>query len=770
MSDIIYKRLNYIIGLLPIGALFGLMAFVAGVEIKDLDLWLHLGVGKYITLSGIIPQTDIFNIATTGKFWNNHEWLFQVLVYNIFQTWGMEGVSMMQIVVVTVTMLILLFIGYSRERQLMTTVALMFVYFVYQSRFTIRPDLFSLLFFTVYIYIMSLHIDKRWSLLVLVLVQILWSNFHGFFFFGPLFVFIGLFSEWLKRHVPLPYQWNESGRLNDVEYSRLKKALVFVTLACLVNPQFVHGALYPITVFFSISGEDKIFFKYIQELRPPVEWSSLAGGGQYAYYKLMIIVSALTFFLNRRRIDISALFIWIIFLIFSLKAIRNISFFAFAAYLVIITNCYYLSAKDVIPIRFKSKKFIYLTGIFVKLLLLCFIFENCRLMATRGYYDFDRYERKSEFGGIAQRAYPNKAADFIIESGIKANIFNDFNSGAYLIGRTYPNIKVFMDGRTELYGGAFFKKYVEIWEKGNSAVFEEMVNKYNLTGAFLNSSREEIPRDLLRYLDKSGDWVPVYFNYDGIFFLKNVPEHKEIIDRFAVDFKNWVPPKTDLLRLGAVNVDPYQNNFRAFTLESMDYDDAALNEAKEALRIKPNYADPLQLVGKVFTKRKQYHYAFEAFRHAALFDPHNKKNRYNLALAYLDMAEYEGAINQYITLRQMWPGDPKAVFFLAKAYAFNRQYEESLKAFKDAVAMSPESIGDTLVIADIVFEDRKFETALEMYQTSLAKNDGMAKVHYKVGLCYRSLNKMEQAKIHLTKAVELEPENTEYKDTLKSLN
>jgi len=770
MSDIIYKRLNYCIGLLPIGALFGLMAFVASVEIKDLDLWLHLGVGKYITLSGTVPQTDIFNIATTGKFWNNHEWLFQVLVYNIFQNWGMEGLSKMQVVVVTVTMLILLIIGYSRERQFLTTIALMFVYFVYQSRFTIRPDLYSLLFFTIYIYIMAIHIDKRWSLVVLVLVQILWSNFHGFFFFGPLFIFIGLFSEWLKRHVPLPFQWNETGRLNDVEYSRLKIALVFVTLACLANPQFVQGALYPISVFFSISGEDKIFFDYIQELKPPVSWATLAGGGQYSYYKLLIIISALTFFLNRRRIDISALFLWIIFLIFSLKAMRNISFFAFAAYLVIITNCYYLSANDVIPIRFKSKKFVYITGIFIKVLLLFFIFENCRQIAVQGYYDFDKYERKSEFGGISQRAYPTKAADFLVEAGIKANIFNDFNSGAYLIGRTYPNIKVFMDGRTELYGGSFFRKYVEIWEKGNNRVFEEMAEKYNLTGVFLNSSREEIPKDILRYLDKSDNWTPVYFNYDGIFFLKNIPEHKETIERYAIDFNHWIPPKSDLIRLGATIVDPYQNNFRAFTLESMDYDEAALNEAREALRIKPNYADPLQLVGKIFTKRKQYHYAFEAFRHAALSDPYNKKNRYNLALAYLDMAEYEGAINQYATLRQMWPGDPKAVFFLAKSYAFNRQYEEALKAFKEAVAMSPESVGDALVIADIIFEDRKFETALEMYQAALIRNDKQARVHYKVGLCFRNLNKLEQARSHLTKAVEYEPENAEYKSTLENLN
>ena len=171
-------------------------------------------------------------------------------------------------------------------------------------------------------------------------------------------------------------------------------------------------------------------------------------------------------------------------------------------------------------------------------------------MAKRGYYDFDKYQRKSEFGGIAQRTYPSKAADFIIDNRIKANIFNDFNSGAYLIGRTYPNIKVFMDGRTELYGGDFFREYLKIWEKGDPEVFEAMVAKYNLTGAFLNSSREDIPADILDYLDEHEDWIPVYFDHDGVFFLKDVPEHQEMIARYKVDFENWQPPYTDLLRHG----------------------------------------------------------------------------------------------------------------------------------------------------------------------------------------------------------------------------
>lgn len=772
MSDKIYKMVNYVAGLLPIGALFGLMAFVANVEIKDLDLWLHLAVGKFITLSGTIPQADIFSNAAGGHFWNNHEWLFQVLLYNVFQTWGVQGMANLQIVVVTVTLLGLLFIGYTRDRQFLTTITLIMVYLVYQSRFTLRPDLFSLLFFTIFIFIMSLHIHKRWSVWVLFVVQVLWSNMHGFFFFGPLFALVGIVSELIKRHVPLPYEWNDSGRLNDDEFGRLIKIFVFVCLACLINPQFVKGAWYPIGIFFSLSGEDKIFFKYIQELQPPMKhWSELFQGGQHIYYKALIFVSAITFYLNRRRIDISALFLWIIFLVFSLKAVRNMSFFAFAAYLVIITNCFSLSASDLIPIRFKDKKFGYITGTFAKLLLVLWLMDYCSQMAPRGYYDFDNYTRKSEFGGVSQRMYPNKAADFLVENNIKGNFLNDFNSGAYLIGRTYPNIRVFIDGRTELYGGDFFEnKYLEAWTRGNTEVLEQIIDEYKITGAFLNSSKELIPADVLEYMHKSEEWIPVYFNYDGMIFLKDIPENAEYIAKLKVDLENWTPPKTDLMRLSIARVEPYQYNNRAFTLEAMDYDDAAIAEAEAALRITPGYADPRELIGKVHTKRKEFRQAYEQFRHAALIDPGDKKNRYNLGLSLLDLYEYDHAIKEYHSIHSSWPGDPKAVFFLSKSYAFARKYDKSLEYLKKGHQMSPNNVMDVVIIADVVFEDEKYDLALEMYNMALGKEEDQGKVHHKIGLTYKELNQLDKAQENLSKAVELDPDNEEFKKSLDVLN
>ncbi|VAX35314.1 hypothetical protein MNBD_UNCLBAC01-972 [hydrothermal vent metagenome] len=719
MSDTFWRRINCFFGLLPIGALFGLMVFTSGLEIKDLDLWLHLAVGKFITLNGYVPDVDILSWTIEGQPWSNHEWLFQVIVYNIYAAFGPDGLIRMQTVIVTGTMLILLFLGYQKNRQLLTTFLLLIVLLVYQQRFTIRPDIYSLLFFTLYIFTLSLFIHKRWSIFFLFFVQILWANMHGFFFFGPLFVLIGLLSEWIKRHIPLPYEWNESGRLTDEEYGRLGKIFIFVCLACLVNPHTVQGAIYPIVTFFTLSGENKIFFDYIQELQKPIVRETLFEHNRFIYYKICILLSFVSFVFNRRKIDISALFLWIVFLIFSLKAIRNTTFFAFASFLIIITNSLHISFSQFVPLRFTGAKFRHITEIFVKLMLLFWIFGYCQAIVKREYYDFDKYEWKSEFGGIAQRSYPDKAVDFLVENNIKGNFFNGFNSGAYLLGRTFPDIKVFIDGRTEAYGGAFFKEYRNIWEHGQTENFEKMVKKYNVSGALLNSAVHRIPSKILKYFYTHQDWTLVYFNYDGVVFLRNIQKNAEVIKKFTIDLEQWEPEVLDVPKIGPVRTTPYQQYYRAFTLESLGLDKQALAEVHQGLRLVPGYTRLHEIVGKIAAKEKDYSKALDSFRLALLGDPNNKKLRHNLALAYYDLAEYEGAIERYKRIVAIWPADPQGHFLISRTYIKNQQYDKALEALKQAYTLAPNAVGDVMGVGGMLFDQEAYSEAKEVYMLAL---------------------------------------------------
>ena len=151
MSDNFWKKVDYIVGLFPLMAIFAVLVVSANIEIKDLDIWLHLAMGKFITLNRYVPNVDILSCSISGAPWVNHEWLFQVIVFNIFNSWGSQGLILMQVIIVSLTMLLLLIIGYSKERQFLVTIILFILYMVFQQRFTIRPDIYSLLFFSQYI-------------------------------------------------------------------------------------------------------------------------------------------------------------------------------------------------------------------------------------------------------------------------------------------------------------------------------------------------------------------------------------------------------------------------------------------------------------------------------------------------------------------------------------------------------------------------------------------------------------------------------------------
>ena len=766
MSENFWKKLSYWLGLLPLGAIFGLVFYLAHLEIKDLDLWLHIGVGRYIVTNGVVPFTDILSCSIAGTPWVNHEWLFQVIVYNIFQTWGPDGLIQMQVVIVTLTMALLLILGYNKDKQLILILTLYLVGMVYHQRFTIRPDLYSLFFFTFYIFVLSLHIDKKWSVAALVITQVLWSNIHGFFFFGPLFLLIGLVSEWLKRHARLPYQWNKSGRLNDGEYKRLKIMFGLVILACLVNPYFVEGAVYPLRVFFSLSGENKVFFEHIQELQRPLAWNSLFVSNDFLFYKVLILLSVVTFIFNRRRIDISALLFWLVFFIFSIKAARNVAFFALAAYLVILTNALNIFYKDIVPLRFTDKKFMHLTSAIAKLLFLVWVFQSAEVLALQGYYDLDKYERKSEFGGVSLRSYPDKAVDFLERNDIRGNFFNDFNSGAYLVGRVFPNIKVFIDGRTEVYGGKFFAQYRKMWEEGDSALFEEAIKKYNLTGALLNSARQHIPEKVLKYFYENKGWAVVYFDYDAVIFLRRVPENQEYIDQFAVDLTQWQPIKLDMFKLGTSPVSPFSNYFRAFTLESLDLDEQALAETQEAVKIAPGYGEIHELMGKIYAKRKQYEEAFVHFRVAALGAPNDNRTRHNFALCYFDLGKYEGAIKQYLRIIELWPTDPKGYFLLAKTYAKDRQYDRALSTLRKAHQMRPDDAQDIVGVGDIIYEQGDYAKAGEAYALALETKKDLGLAHKKLGFTYKAMGEQPRALEEFRKSFAINAVDEEVKKEL----
>jgi tetratricopeptide (TPR) repeat protein len=550
------------------------------------------------------------------------------------------------------------------------------------------------------------------------MVQLVWTNMHGFFLVGPVIVLVGLFSEWIKRRVKLPFEWNDSGRLSDVEYRRLLQIFMVAVLACLINPYFLKGAWYPLGILFSIGGKSNIFFSQIQELQRTLRWETALTTQPYFPYKLLILVSLGSFLFNYRKIDVNALIVWIVLLVFSLSALRNIVFFAFASYFAFLSNFQYIASREIFPVRWNSENFRSVTSTILKVLFIFWILQYGNGQLLRGYYDCDRIERPSAARGVSLRNFPYKAADFLVDHDIKGNFFNDFNSGAYLIGRAYPNVKVFIDGRTEAYGADFFKKQQKIWE-GDASLFEEAVNQYQLTGAFLNSVYVPAPEKFIRYLYEHPQWILVYFDYDAAIFLKDHPENRTWIDRFRIDLAQWQVPDAELLKIGTHKVTPYRHVNRAYALYNMGFSQKALEEAAQALRIEPDNTKANKLTGKIFNERGEYAAAFESLRKAKLTDPQDMKIRFQIAFALFHLGEIGSAKEQCLRVLAQKPKDPETLFLIALIYAHEFQYDRMMSALMSAHRQAPEMIGSLVKIGELLMERKEFQRAHEVFRAAV---------------------------------------------------
>ncbi|MBF0531710.1 MAG: hypothetical protein HQL23_01275 [Candidatus Omnitrophica bacterium] len=627
-TEWVLRRLNFFAALLAALVLLGAVIFAANLEIKDPDIWLHLASGQYILQHGQIPQIDIFSCTRAGAPWNNHEWLFQILVYTVYQHGGIAGLTNLLVVLVGFIFVILYGLGSAARKSLFQFLFLFLLLGSFEHRMVLRPDIFSLIFFVLDIALLNRGGSRTGTAAALLFIQILWVNTHGFFILGPALILIYGAGEFLKRRPNLPAFFQNAQKMPEELYRFLPALFLSLSLACFINPGFIQGAIYPFKILFSLSTDSRIFFKSIVELAPPITFANLFSLDYFPEYRYMILLSFGSLIVNRRKTDITVWLFWLLFFLFSLTALRNMLFFAIAAYFVFLAN---------LPEDFSddNRKFLpwSLAG---KALIVGWILTSVQQSFDRGYFDFDRMQRKSEYGGIALRDFPYQAVDFLANNHISGNFMNDFNSGSYLVGRTSPLIKVFIDGRTELYGSKIYQDFETIW-KGDAKLFEEYEKKFQITGAFLNYVHTPIPPGFIAYFIHHPQWRLVYFDYDAAIFLKDTPQNKKWIKAFQIDLKHIRQPLIDWAQVGAKNFIPYRYVNRAQALSRMGFRDQAQREVAAALRLHPAYFDAYRLYGKILVEEKKYDPALENLRKAKLLSSEDLETRYLLAKCFYEL-------------------------------------------------------------------------------------------------------------------------------------
>lgn len=685
-----FKRIEIFLGVILIAFLFTYIFVLAHNALFDLDIWLHLKTGELISQNKFVPSHDIFSYTLQGKRWVNHEWLFQLIAYLVYTAWQADGLIFLECTIIVLSFLVLFFMGRKLQKSYIEIAALLFLAAnVASGRFNIRPEIFSLFFFAIYLYLLLFCVEKPIAYLLLF-VQFLWVNLHGYFFLGPFLIFLFILAEFIRRAAShLPWQWREESAISDIAYRRLKQLFLLSMLVCLLNPNGLKGAMYPFYVLREvIIGKTAIFFKHIEELRPTLERINLSLGNPYI---LMLILCLGCMALNLKRLKLIELFLFAIFFTLSLTH-RNVAYFSFIGYILILsyiapaTNT--ISRRITIPVA-ATRKNIYSKYLMHSLIILFIIWLGYRINAiiNRLYYDLDTNERKSLLLDIDHRRYPKEAVEFILQNEIVPQLFNDFNCGAYLIGRAYPKIKVFIDGRTEVYGPGFFKNYKEILE-GNQYKFEKLIKQYDINAILLTANI--YPEKIIQYIYKNPKWKLVFFDAHGIVFLKDILPNHKIIGKYKIDFNKYSVPAADLKNIGLRITYPRPYINRAYFLNTAGEYGLAIRESKEALRLLPDCVTAYYLLGKSYLNKKMYNEALENLRAALILAPRHTEALMDLGICLLELKETNFAIRAFKEAARLDKRNALAHYYLGKAYLIKHDQIEAVGELYKATKYAPD--------------------------------------------------------------------------------
>jgi hypothetical protein len=155
-----------------IGLLFTAVGLTACLMPAQSDTYWHLRAGQDIWSSHHVPLVDHYSLTAAGRFWPNHEWLWQAFSYAFYRVGGMPLLTSVAalIVVAAFALVYRLMVGAATTRFALLVLGVPIGACVW----SLRPQIVSLALLALLVTLLARE-RYRW----LPLLFVLWANVHG---------------------------------------------------------------------------------------------------------------------------------------------------------------------------------------------------------------------------------------------------------------------------------------------------------------------------------------------------------------------------------------------------------------------------------------------------------------------------------------------------------------------------------------------------------------------------------------------------------------
>lgn len=516
---------------LPLVCTFLLIIVLALRLIADVDLGFHLRGGQWMLENHSFHRTDVYTYTVNQNEYIAMYWLYQILIYAIYTVTGYAGLVILNTLLITfVFFLVFMRMKAAGISLALSVLTLLPAVLATEIRFSMRPEVVTWIFILLVLIVLDQYVyHKKNYLFWLVVIQILWVNFHGLFILGWVLTGTYFVSHWIhaRRFDKTLLMWS-----------------VISVCSSIINPYFLKGVSFPFYLFTRLQSTN-IFRYVISELKSP--WiisaaqnvSFFPAVSVYAYYAITfvgLILVILTY--KKRRLHEYLLFAAFFYL--SYAAIRNIPLFV-----VVVIHIIALSLRDSGIIFRERLQRIQLPNFLQTSFPICFVVVLVLFTArvtTNAYYLSSG--RANEFGaGLSVYSHPTGAAEFIKQNNLFGRVLNDLNTGSWFIW-TIPQ-PVFIDGRLEVIQEDFFTRYLQSFSDGG---LQKLVERYNPQLIAFNYA---VTIKWCNQLQKMPDWRLIYWDEKTVLYAhkdyaQQIPAlqfldvlHEKNVDTTLTDQEIW---------------------------------------------------------------------------------------------------------------------------------------------------------------------------------------------------------------------------------------
>lgn len=460
----------------------------------DPDFGWHLQTGRLIWQNKTIPHIDWYSFSMPDFPWVNHEWMSDVLVFLVYDKLGGYPVLTLLFFFAILASFFITLGKYQLKYYFIPAFLGMFSLLPYAG---VRMQIISWFLIAL---IAKIFFDKDYKNKIIIFflpfVFLIWANLHAGFLLGLL---IFGFAVLLKS-------------VRGGQFQLVKKMIV--VFGCSVAATLINPYGYRIYEEIWRTGSDSFLRIYILEwqgLFSKMHWPSF-------FYLALFAALALVFY---KKDSFDRFLLSSVTLIMAVFSTRHFPVFIFIS-LPLITEYIEMAHHSLIQKRITKIKFALVGFAFFVFLM------SAYLPSFPLEYQFPDY--------------PSAEMIQFLKRGEEKRIFNNYSWGGVLINEL-PQRRFFIDGRMPSwrYNNVFaFGDYVDM-VLGNHR--EEIIKKYQIEqfilpwhfGKSVFLLRDYIPAgllkiiwaenknkfDLVRYLEKAGEWQKVYQDQTGVVFEKS---------------------------------------------------------------------------------------------------------------------------------------------------------------------------------------------------------------------------------------------------------